>query len=111
MDTQQLKKKIDELEQCADDAKNAMQSAGNVPQPLREGIENLHQQARMAKKDGTGNDDALRDKVMQIEQAADRAMAACRNAGNVDPKLQQAVQQAHDEASKLKKQVEADSPA
>ena len=94
MDTQQLKQCIDDLEQCADDARNAMQSAGNVPQPLREGIENLHQQARMAKKDGSGNDDALRDKVMQIEQAADRAMQACRTAGNVDPKLQQAVQKA-----------------
>jgi chromosome segregation ATPase len=111
MDTQQLKKEIDSVEACVDEAKNAMQSAGNVPQPLRESIDNLHQQARTAKKDGTGNDDALRGTVMQLEQAADRAMQACRTAGNVDPKLQQAVQKAHDQLSRLKKQVEADSHA
>jgi chromosome segregation ATPase len=111
MDTQQLKKEIDAVESCVDDAKNAMQSAGNVPQPLRESIESLHQQARMAKKDGTGNDEALRDTVMRLEQAADRAMQACRTAPGVDPKLQQAVQKAHDELSNLKKKVEADSHA
>ena len=43
---------------------------------------------------------------MQLEQAGDRAMKACRSAGNVDPGVQQAVQRAHEEASNLKKQIQ-----
>ena len=43
---------------------------------------------------------------MQLEQAGDRAMKALRNSGNVDPRVQQAVQRAHDEASDLKKQLQ-----
>ena len=42
---------------------------------------------------------------MQLEETADRAMQACRSAGNVDPQLQQAVQRAHAEASSLKKEM------
>lgn len=111
MDTQDLKKQIAAIEQTVDEAKNAMQSAGNVPDPLRAAIENLHEQARQAKKDGTGNDDALRQTVMRLEQLADRAKQACASATNVDPNLQQAVQKAHDELSALKHKVEAGSPA
>jgi hypothetical protein len=48
----------------------------------------------------------VREAVMQLEQAGDRAMQACRQAGSVDAKLQQAVQRAHAEASNLKKQVQ-----
>ena len=43
---------------------------------------------------------------MQLEQAGDRALQACRKAGNVDQRVQQAVQRAHDEASSLKKQMQ-----
>ncbi|TWO69471.1 hypothetical protein FN976_19490 [Caenimonas sedimenti] len=111
MDAQNIKQRINDIEQTVDEAKNAMQSAGNVPDSLRQSIEQLHNQARQAKKDGTGNEDALRQTVMQLEEAADRAKEACRGAGNVDPKLQQAVQKAHGELSKLKHQLEADSPA
>ena len=111
MDVQHLKKQIASVEQSVDEAKNALPNAGNVPQPLRDAITSLHDQARAAKKDGTGNEDALRDTVMKLEQLADRAMQACRTAGNVDPKLQQAVQKAHDELSKLKHAVKAGSTA
>jgi hypothetical protein len=49
---------------------------------------------------------------MQLEQAADRAMQACRQAGgSVDPQTQQAVQSAHDELSRMKKQLQAGSTA
>lgn len=110
MDTQELKQRIDRIEECADDAKRAVQS-GSVPQPLREAVDALHQQARQAKQGQGGSEPALRDAVMQLENTADRAMQACRQAGNVDAQVQQAVQRAHDEVSRLKKQLQAGSPA
>ena len=110
MEAQELKQRIDRIEECADDARNALQS-GNVPQELRQHVETLHQLAREPKKSGINDEQALRDAVLRIEQAADRAKEACRQAGNIDQKLQQAIQRAHDEASQLKKQVQAGSPA
>ena len=45
--------------------------------------------------------------AQMVKTDADRAMQACRNAGNsVDPQLQQAVQRAHGEISSLKKQMQ-----
>ena len=111
MDTQDIKQCIDRVEQCADDAKRAMQS-GSAPQDLKQCIQDLHQQASRAKHDGSGDEATLRQTVMQLEQTADRAMQACRQAGgSVDPQTQQAVQRAHDELSRAKKQLQAGSMA
>jgi predicted nucleic acid-binding Zn-ribbon protein len=106
-----LRQEVSRIEDCVDEAKNAMQSAPQVPQALRDAIEQLHQQARAAKKDGTGNEEALRSTIVQLEQLADRAMAACRSAGAVDAPLQAAVQKAHQQLSQLKHRVAADSAA
>jgi len=106
-----LKQGIDRVEQCTDDAKRSVQ-AGSVPNELRQSVDQMHQQARQAQQECSssqqqqGDQTRLRDVVNQLEQSADRAMQACRNAGNVDPQVQQAVQRAHQEASQLKKQVQ-----
>lgn len=111
MQMNELKQRIDRVEQSADEAERAMQ-AGSVPAELRQSVDAMHQQARQAQQacssqqQQQGDQSQLRDVVMQLEQAGDRAMKACRNAGNVDPGLQQAVQRAHDEASSLKKQFQ-----
>jgi Tat protein secretion system quality control protein TatD with DNase activity len=110
MQMNEIKQGIDRVEQCADDAERAMQS-GSVPADLRQSIDAMHQQARQAQQacgvhPQQEGETELRDAVMQLEQAGDRAMQACRQAGGIDPKLQQAVQRAHSEASNLKKQVQ-----
>jgi hypothetical protein len=113
MNSQELKQRIDKIEECADDAKRAVQG-GNVPADLRESVDMLHQQASQAKQNaGAQSDqDSLRQAVMQLEQTADRAKQACRNAGSqLDAQTQQAVQRAHDEVSNLKKEMQAGSPA
>jgi ribosome recycling factor len=52
------------------------------------------------------NDGMMRDTVVQLEQLADRAMDACRKAGNnVDGNTQQAVKRMHEEASSLKHEL------
>ncbi|HEY8360831.1 MAG TPA: hypothetical protein VIL30_25515 [Ramlibacter sp.] len=111
MDTQQLKQAIERIEQATDEAKAALKS-GNVPDALRQQVEQFHQQASQAKKSGASDEASLRQTVLQLEQSADRAKAACQQAGGgVSPELQQAVMRAHDEASRVKKQIESSSPA
>jgi hypothetical protein len=110
MEMNEVKQRIDRVEQCADEAERAMQS-GSVPGDLRQSVDAMHQQARQAQQacgsqQQQGDQSRLRDVVMQLEQAGDRAMQACRNAGNVEPALKQAVQRAHAEASDLKKQLQ-----
>ena len=111
MEQDQLKQRIDKIEESADQAKAAVQ-AGQVPQELKDAVMQLHQQARQAKQQMQGQSGGGQQQgdstnlVNQLEQAADDALKACRNAGNVDQKTQQAVQQAHSEASSLKKQMQ-----
>ncbi len=110
MQMSEVKQKIDQVEQCADEAERAVQS-GSVPSDLRQSVDAMHRQARQAQQacssqQQQGDQSQLKQVVMQLEQAGDRAMQACRNAGNVDPRVQQAVQRAHEEASNLKKQLQ-----
>lgn len=110
MQASEMKQRIDRVEQCADEAERAIQ-AGSVSGELRQSVDAMHQQARQAQQacnsqQQQGDQSQLRQVVMQLEQAGDRAMQACRNAGNVDPQIQQAVQRAHDEASSLKKELQ-----
>src|SRR4051812_31493829 len=105
MQMNDVKQKIDGIEECADEAKRAVQS-GSAPGELKQSIDALHQQARQAQQacsSGSqtqqGDSGNLREPVMQLEQAADRAMQACRQAGQVDPQLQSAIQRAHQQAS------------
>ena len=110
MQADQLKQRIDQIEDCTDEAKRAL-SAGPVPPDLRQCVEQMHEQARQVQQVcATGQaqqmEQGLREKVAQLEQTGDRAMLACRQAGGgVDPRAQQAVQRAHDEISNLKKQM------
>ena len=110
MQMNEIKQRIDRVEECTDEAKRSVQ-AGSVPNELRESVDQMHQQARQAKQEAgsqqqQGDSSRLRDVVNQLEQAGDRAMQACKNAGNVDPQVQQAIQRAHQEASQLKKQIQ-----
>lgn len=112
MQADQLKERINRIEECADEAKRAVQQ-GSVPAELRQTVDSLHQQARQAKMQandqqqmGQGQD-GLKQAVMQLEQTGDKAMQACRTGGtSIDPQAQQAVQRAHDEISSLKKQLQ-----
>jgi hypothetical protein len=110
MQMSEAKQRIDRVEQFADEAERAIQS-GSVPSDLRQSVDAMHQQARQVQQacdaqPQQGDASRLRDMVMQLEQAGDRAMQACRNAGKVDQRVQEAVQRAHEEASSLKKQIQ-----
>jgi hypothetical protein len=110
MQLSEVKQRVDRVEQCADEAERAMQS-GSVSSELRQSVDQMHQQARQVQQACSsqtqqGDASSLRGPVTQLEQAAERAMDACRKAGNVDPNLQQAIQRAQQEASGLKKEIQ-----
>jgi hypothetical protein len=108
MQMNQVQQRINQIEQCADEAMAAVRS-GNAPDDLRQRVNEMHSKARAAKQMcGTqaGNDESqVVRTVDDLEQAGDRAMQACRKAGSVDPQVSSAVQRAHDEISSLKKQL------
>jgi uncharacterized coiled-coil DUF342 family protein len=111
MQFSEAKQRIDRVEQCADEAEQSIQQSASVPSDLKQRVDEMHQQARQAQQAAQsqqqqGDASSLKDVVNQLEQAGDRAMQACRNAGNVDQRVQQAVQRAHEEASQLKKQIQ-----
>lgn len=115
MQMNEVKQRIDRVEQCADEAERAIQQSASVPSELRQCVDTMHQQARQAQQvcasqpqqqQQQGDTGQLRQAVMQLEEAGDKAMDACRRAGSVDPQVQQAIQRAHAEASSLKKQIQ-----
>ena len=109
---EQLKQSIHRIEECADEAKRAVQQQAAVPSELRDCVNNLHDQAKQVQQQVDSGQqqmgqDSIRQAVMQMEQTGDRAMQACRKAGNsIDPQTQQSVQRLHDEVSQLKKQIQ-----
>lgn len=103
MDAQAIQQAIDNIEQAVDKAVEQLKK-GQADAQLQRAVQDLHQQART--KRSLTDQQALTQAAMDIEKAADQAMAACRNAGQVDPALQQAVQDAHQKASALKHQLQ-----
>ncbi|WP_043458939.1 hypothetical protein [Azohydromonas australica] len=114
MEQDQLRRRVNEVAQYAEDAKRA--SYGNaVPAEVRECVDKMYWQARQAREACTAapqqqqqsaGPDTVRSLVEELEQLGDRAVAACQASGNVDPPLQQAVQRAHEEFSRLKQQMQ-----
>ena len=122
MEQDQLRRRINEVEQSAEDAKRA--SYGNaVPAEVRECVDKMYWQARQAREACTplqqqqgdaqpGQQQAavdegqLRGMVETLEELGDRAVQACRASGNVDPALEQALQRAHGDASALRQQMQ-----
>ena len=106
MQPEQMKQCIDKVEQLADQARNAVKAAG-VPEDLKRSVDDLHAKASDAKHNPTMGDSEFRDRIMQLEQGADQAMQACRNAGQgVDAQTRDAIQRLHGELSRQKHDLE-----
>lgn len=103
METQAIQQAIDAIEQATDKAVAALKN-GQADATLQQVVNDLHQQARS--KRALNDKEALTEAALQIEKTADRAVDACRQAGQVDPALQQAIADAHRKASDLKHQLQ-----
>ena len=110
MQMEQMRESAERIEQCADDALQAVQRAGSgTPNELRDTVKQMHQQARALRDEArqATDEQQIAGQVETLEQTGDRAKQACRMAGSgIDPQLQSAVMRAHDEISSFKKQMQ-----
>ena len=110
MQNEQMRQTAERIEQCADDALQAVQRAGDgTPDELRSCVKQMHQEARELRDVArqAGDQQQFAGRVERLEQTGDRAKQACRKAGSqIDPQLQSAVMRAHDEISSFKKQMQ-----
>jgi dsDNA-specific endonuclease/ATPase MutS2 len=107
MQTQQIRQKFSNIEQCVDNAARACQQSGAVPEQLRHCLDQLESQSDQAKQmmQAAETDERLRQCVDRMEELGDRAMQECRSASGVDRPVQEAIRQAHDAISDLKRNL------
>ena len=106
MQLSEVQQRFSRVEQCIDDASSACEQSASAPQQLKESIRQLDQRSDEARQYFQGQDESrIRQCVNELEELSDRALQACKQAGNIDSKLQQAVQQTHSELSNLKHQM------
>lgn len=106
MQLNEVQQRFSRIEKCIDDADSACQQSASAPQELKDSIRQLDQRSDRARQLLQGQDESrIRQCVNEMEELSDRAMQACKQAGNIEPQLQQAVQQTHSELSSLKHQM------
>ncbi|HEY9396824.1 MAG TPA: hypothetical protein VIQ28_04275 [Burkholderiales bacterium] len=106
MQLSEVQQRFSRVEKCIDDADSACQQSASAPQQLRDSIRQLDQRSDRARQLLQEQDEnKIRQCVNEMEELSDRALQACNQAGNIDSKLQQAVQQTHSELSNLKHQM------
>jgi ABC-type transporter Mla subunit MlaD len=104
MQTQLAKQQLPQIDQHVRNAAQLCQTSDNVPDALRECIGELERETGEAAAMVTNeqDDQHILDCVDHLEELGDRAMQACRQAGNLDTQVQKAVQTAHGAISELK---------
>lgn len=105
MQAEQIRQHLERIEQYADEAKQAVKTA-SAPEEVRKSVGALHEQASHAKHQPLMDHVLFRETVLQLEELADDAMRACREAGGgLDAQVLHAVRRAHGELSRLKEEV------
>lgn len=104
MQANQVKEEFPRIEQYIDNAAQLCQLNSNVPDALRNCVSELDQESDQAKQmlEQEQNDNRILECIDRLEKLGDRAMQACRQAGNIDDQMQDAVRQAHDAIADLK---------
>lgn len=104
MQTNLVKEQLPQIDQHARNAAQLCQSSDNVPDELRNCIGELERETGEAASmvSVEQNEQRLLDCVDHLEELGDRALRACRQATNVDERVQKAVQTVHGALSDLK---------
>jgi hypothetical protein len=102
----EIQQRFSTIQQCIQQASQACQSSSNVPEDLKQAIQQLDSESNSAQQTLQSQDEQqIMQCVDNLEQLGDRARDACQQSQNVDGQLKQAVMQAHDELSDLKRQL------
>lgn len=107
MQASQVKDALPKIDKHVRNAAQLCQKSGNVPDELRNCIGELERETGEAASMVRGEDNEQRiiECVDHLEELGDRAMQACRQAGNVDDQVKQAIQTVHGALSDLKHQL------
>jgi hypothetical protein len=102
----EIQQRFNHIQQTIQQASQACRSSSNVPSDLQSCIQQLDSQSSSAQQTMQSQDQQqIIQCVDKLEQLGDRARDACQQSQNVDGQLKQAVMQAHDELSDLKRQL------
>ncbi|MGZ5885251.1 MAG: hypothetical protein ACXWJE_12895 [Burkholderiaceae bacterium] len=102
----EIQQRFRNIQQSIQQASQACQSSANVPSDLKDSIQQLDSQSNKAQQVLQSQDQQqIIQCIDNLEQLGDRARDACQQSQNVDGQLKQAVMQAHDELSDLKRQL------
>lgn len=107
MQLNEVRQKVQHLEQTIGRAVQACKSDASVPEPIKRSMSELDQQAHQAEQLLQSNPDEnrIRQCIDDLESISDRARNACEQTGSVKPEIRDAVKQAHSELSQLKRQL------
>lgn len=103
MQTQELRQRFEHAENTIAELARTCSTHQDVPQSLKQSIQDLDQQAREChSRVQDGNEQTFIEAVDKLEACSDPAKMACQNASNVDQTVQSAVMRTHQELSQLK---------
>jgi ABC-type transporter Mla subunit MlaD len=105
MQASQVKEQFPRIQRSIDQAAQLCQTSNQVPDDLRDCIAQLDQEGDEANQviSQETNDNKIIACIDRLEKLGDRAMEACKQAGNsVDQDVQSAVKEAHQALSDLK---------
>lgn len=106
MQTNEIKQRFSNIEHTIHQAAAACAHAEGVPMDVKDCVQQMDQRSRQVMQEmQTADQSRMTQCVDEMEQMGDRARDACQRAGNVNEELRQAVMQAHDELSQLKRQL------
>lgn len=102
MQTEKLRQRFEHAESTIAELARTCAAHKDVPDLLKQSIQQLDDQARQCHSRLEGAEDQ-QEAIDKLEACSDRAKMACQNAtGKVDQSVESAVMRAHEELSQLK---------
>lgn len=106
MQVNEIKQRFNNIDRSIEQATKACQADTNVPQEVKDCVQQLDQQSDQFKQVLQSQDEnRIRQSVDNLEQIGDRAEQALQRASNVNNQVKSAVTQVHQELSDLKQQL------
>lgn len=107
MQINEIRQQFRHVEQTVNQAMQACKTDANVPQDLKNCIQQLDQQTDQAQQAMQSQDEnRIRQCIDDLEDLGDKAKRACeQSSGNINAQVKNAVMQAHQELSNLKHQL------
>lgn len=106
MQMNEIQQRMRHIEQTIHHAADACAHTDGVPMDVKDCVQRMDQRSHQIMQEMQSADEMrMMQCVDEMEEMGDRAKDACERAGRVNPELRQAVMQAHDELSQLKRQL------